>query len=326
MSNSNGIQQVIFQQIKERLPAHLSFVDEIADLLEISNDSAYRRIRGEKEISLEETKKICHNLKISFDTFINNTNDVIPFYQVSFDEDKFNLKQYLNSLLDNITLAGNADEKEMIYVTNDFTVFQLFQIPELATFKLFFWGKTGMGYSGFKDKLFSMDFFKETHEIIGKIARLYVKIPTIEIIGEDAVNSLLRQVKYYMVSVFFKNKEVALLLCDKISELVNHLQKQSELGYKFLYGTKPAGIEGNYTLYYNEILMVDGIVLIRMDNNRICYITTNPMNYIHTTNSGFYDANYIWIKNLIKKSSLISGVSEKDRNRYFLKIKYQIQQ
>src|SRR3990172_5951922 len=282
MSNSNGIQQVIFQQIKERLPAHLSFVDEISDLLEISNDSAYRRIRGEKEISLEETKKICHNLKISFDTFINNTNDVIPFYQVSFDEDKFNLKQYLNTLLDNITLAGNAAEKEMIYVTNDFTVFQLFQIPELATFKLFFWGKTGMGYSGFKDKLFSMD--------------------------------------------FFKNKEVALLLCDKISELVNHLQKQSESGYKFLYGTKPAGIEGNYTLYYNEILMVDGIVLIRMDNNRICYITTNPMNYIHTTNSGFYDANYIWIKNLIKKSSLISGVSEKDRNRYFLKIKYQIQQ
>ena len=60
MSNSNGIQQALFQQVKDQLPGHLSFVDEISDLLEISNDSAYRRIRGEKELSLKETQKVCH--------------------------------------------------------------------------------------------------------------------------------------------------------------------------------------------------------------------------------------------------------------------------
>jgi len=226
---------------------------------------------------------------------------------------------YQDVQLDNIAeyhLAISNEMRGIIYVTNDLTIFQLFQIPELATFKLYFWGKTGMGFSRFEDKLFSMDFFKDMHETIEKIARLYVKIPTIEIIGEDAINTLLRQVKYNLVSGFFKNKEDALLLCDKISELVKHFQKQSELGYKFLYGTKPAGIEGNYTLYYNEILMIDGIVLLKMDDNRITYITTNPMNYIHTTNSDFYKINYKWIKNLIKKS--------KERNRFFLRAQEKI--
>lgn len=324
MEANNNIQQALFQQVKDQLPSHLSFVDEISDLLEISNDSAYRRIRGEKELSLKETQKVCCHFKISFDTFINNTSDVIPFYQVSFKEEEFNLKKYLNTMLDNLTLASKADEKEIIYVTNDLTIFQLFQIPELATFKLYFWGKTGMGFSRFEDVLFSMDLFKEMHETIEKIAKLYVKIPTIEIIGEDSINSLLLQVKYNLVSGFFKKKEDALLLCDKYSELVRHFQKQSELGYKFLYGTKPAGIEGNYTLYYNEIMIVDGIILLRIDDNRISYITTNPMNYIHTTNSNFYETNYNWIKNLIKKSVLISSTSEKERNRFFLRAQKKI--
>ena len=54
---SAGIQQLFFQKIKENMPAHLSFVDDIAEVLEISNDSVYRRIRFEKPISMEEVGK-----------------------------------------------------------------------------------------------------------------------------------------------------------------------------------------------------------------------------------------------------------------------------
>ena len=48
------IQGDFFRQIKQKLPAHLSTVDEIAMLLNISQDSAYRRIRGEKPLSFDE--------------------------------------------------------------------------------------------------------------------------------------------------------------------------------------------------------------------------------------------------------------------------------
>ncbi len=50
------VQQIFFQHIKSNLAAHLSLVDEVAELLNISNDSAYRRIRGEKPLSFEEIK------------------------------------------------------------------------------------------------------------------------------------------------------------------------------------------------------------------------------------------------------------------------------
>ena len=46
------IQGNFFKQIKQNLPAHLSLADEVAELLNISQDSAYRRIRGEKSLAL----------------------------------------------------------------------------------------------------------------------------------------------------------------------------------------------------------------------------------------------------------------------------------
>jgi hypothetical protein len=50
------LQKELFVLIKHTLPSHISLVDEIADLLDISYDSVYRRIRGEKPISLNELK------------------------------------------------------------------------------------------------------------------------------------------------------------------------------------------------------------------------------------------------------------------------------
>ena len=56
-----AVQQVFFNHIKSILPHHLSIVDEVASLLDISNDSAYRRMRGDKPLSFEEVQKLRPN-------------------------------------------------------------------------------------------------------------------------------------------------------------------------------------------------------------------------------------------------------------------------
>jgi hypothetical protein len=61
---TESAQQLFFKHIKSLLPQHISLADTIADVLNISNDSAYRRIRGETQISLEEIKKLCEKFKI----------------------------------------------------------------------------------------------------------------------------------------------------------------------------------------------------------------------------------------------------------------------
>lgn len=49
--NAAELQTAFLKQIKNQLPPHLSLVDAIAEQLNISNDSAYRRIRGEKHLT-----------------------------------------------------------------------------------------------------------------------------------------------------------------------------------------------------------------------------------------------------------------------------------
>ncbi len=53
------LQIAFLKQIKNQLPPHLSLVDALADQLNISNDSAYRRIRGEKHLTFDEIQILC---------------------------------------------------------------------------------------------------------------------------------------------------------------------------------------------------------------------------------------------------------------------------
>ena len=77
MVKANEIQTAIFQAIKHRLPENYSFVHEIAELLGISYDSAYRRIRGDKPLTLDELILLNEKFGLSIDTFLNvETNNV----------------------------------------------------------------------------------------------------------------------------------------------------------------------------------------------------------------------------------------------------------
>ncbi|MBA2329659.1 MAG: hypothetical protein H0V91_08575, partial [Flavisolibacter sp.] len=59
------IQDTLFQRIKEKLSPNQSLADVISEILFVSNDSAYRRIRGETPLVLEEAQLLCQHFDIS---------------------------------------------------------------------------------------------------------------------------------------------------------------------------------------------------------------------------------------------------------------------
>ena len=74
-----AVQQVFFNHIRSILPHHLSIVDEVASLLDISNDSAYRRMRGDKPLTFEEVQKLCVHFNISLDSIFHLDTDTYIF-------------------------------------------------------------------------------------------------------------------------------------------------------------------------------------------------------------------------------------------------------
>src|SRR4030095_32947 len=86
----------LFQHIKSVLPLNLSLADEVADVLDVSIDSAYRRIRGEKQLIFEEIQKLSNHFKISIDKILNLKSDSILFSGSYLEHKDFDFFKYLD--------------------------------------------------------------------------------------------------------------------------------------------------------------------------------------------------------------------------------------
>lgn len=325
MGNEADIQMQLFQKIRDQIPDHVSFVDEIAEILEISNDSAYRRIRGEKAISLYEVQRLCHRYNFSVDDLAGSSIQTVTFKTDLLNEESYSFQDWINNLLSFTVTTGKSEEVEVLFILNELNIFHMLQIPEVCAFKLFFWQKSNLDFPDYRNKCFSLDELDD--EIINlapEIIDHFVKINTIELTTEECLNSYLKQIMYYSEAGYFNSRDDALKLCDKLLDLINHQQRQAELGFKFPYGKHPVGEDGNFQLYHNDIILADNTILVKSNDMQTSFITSNAINLMQTHNKAFFEYNYHWGRNLLSKSILISGTAEKERNKFFLKLRNQI--
>src|SRR5690349_24911233 len=117
--NGSATQEFLFQRIKEKLPPDASLADRIAELLHVSTDSAYRRIRGETPLILEEARTLCEAFSISLDEIIGARQNSISFRFTQLNNSNYSFKKYLIEILENLKLISSAGEKELIYLSKD---------------------------------------------------------------------------------------------------------------------------------------------------------------------------------------------------------------
>ncbi|HRZ22198.1 MAG TPA: hypothetical protein P5184_11045, partial [Bacteroidales bacterium] len=130
---------------------------------------------------------------------------------------------------------------------------------------------------------------------------------------------------YYYISGFFQSRGDAIGLCNSLLRLVGHLKQQAELGYKFLYGTEPVNQGGTFLCYYNDLVLTDNTILFSSHEQKMTYITTNAINLMKSGHRGYFMQNQQWAHNIINRSTLLSGTAERERNKLFRDIVYQIQ-
>ena len=327
MEKVPDFQKTLFEQIRERLPTDASFVHEIAELLSISYDSAYRRIRGEKALDIQDLYILADSYSLSIDTLFRRHGNKIVFDYFTLEPDKLGLKEWLGLILSDTKKISQASEKKIIYAAKDPPVFHNFLIPELAAFKIFFWQKTLCHFPEFKDKKLRLD--EADMEIIDmgrQLLSVSNKIPTIEIWNEDTFNITLRQIEYYKVSGYFEKEDDILNLCDKLEKWVNHIRKQAEYGYKFLYGEPAEGIENTFSMYENEVVLNDNTILVKSDASTTVYLTFNTLSLLITQSPAFCKNVDNYFNKLITKSHLISVSGAKERNRFFNKLLHIIEE
>jgi hypothetical protein len=302
-------------------------VDEIADILEISNDSAYRRIRGEKHLSLHEVHKLSNHFNFSVDELTRSNISTVTFKTNFLVEKETSFRDWIKHLLSFSREVKKAEEAEMLFIWNEVNTFQIMQFPEVCAFKVFFWQKSHLDFSDYRDICFTFDELDDdVLQMIDELIDNYVKISTKEFTTRECLNGILKQVIYYSEAGFFSSRDDALTICGKLHQLIDHMQKQAELGFKFKSGKPPVGEEGNFLMYYNDIILADSTILLKAGDHRTAFMPCNALNVIYTHNREFFEYSYQVGKILLSKSIPISGTAEKERNSFFKLLRNEIDQ
>ncbi|MDQ6889921.1 MAG: hypothetical protein M3Z56_06565, partial [Bacteroidota bacterium] len=159
-----------------------------------------------------------------------------------------------------------------------------------------------------------IDIFNSTGK---KISDLYLKIPSVEIWNLDCINTTIRQIDYYRETRIFKSQQDVETIYNCLEKLVDYIELLVERGYKFPFGEPEQKERVKYSVYINDFVLGDNTVLVEIDGERMVFINHNVINYIMTNNKEFINYTFETLKVLLRKSMLISEISEKERQRFF---------
>src|SRR5258706_4270963 len=318
-SPGNNIQSVFLDQVRNRLADNVSFADELAEILNISRDSAYRRMRGETILSLDEAKTLHNRFGVSLDVLFSNTSEMVTFHRRVVNLKDYTLDKWANSIQKNLEFLKTFEQYEFIFSARDIPVFHYFRIPELSAFKLFFWMKTLIGYPDFEHKLFDKKAVPSALlKAVEKMWTTYSSLSSTEIWNEEAVYDTLRQIEFYQECGFFSHPDQAASLCDQLIKLLAQVQSEAASGIK--------SEGGGFNLYNNEILIADNTVFARMGTTRrSVYVNQNALNLLLTFQEPFCEQTEVYLQNLIKKSTLISKTGEREMSQFFNNMTHRIQ-
>ncbi len=301
----NEIQQQFFQIIKNKIPPEM---------------------RNEKQITFEELYILANHFKISLDQLMNISTSGILFQGNYVNEKTYGFEQYLTGMLHTMAYFSSFKNKEIYYSCKDMPLFNLFLVRELAAFKWFFWLKTYLHFPGFAKRKFKFsdypdDLFKLDQQVLG----MYNQLASREIWNIESMSIFFRQVEFYRDGDVFESDEDVLKLYEALEKTWDHLEKQAALGYKFKIDDPEQKPLGEYKMYFNEVLLGDNSILVITDNLKMAFMTHTTFNFMMTRDVGFTENMYNHMQTQMKRSTLISEVSEKERSRFFRIIRERIQ-
>lgn len=315
------LQERLFRAIQSKIPEFIPLELELAKVTGKDTETVFKWVRGLAEIPLNDAYLLAQKFDLSLGTLGEAHPSIVSFRFQAFGYNLHTIQDYFEAILQELKNVDVIGPKQLFYAANDFPVFSLFQFPELAAFKLFFWGKEVYHLPAFAKRKFDLDEINTSNLKLGEKAwRKYLKMPSVEIWSSDIVNNGLKQVFFAWRNGIFAKKEDALLICDQIMALLDHSEKQAGLGRKFHPDNYPPKRE-NFQLFYNEVAIVNNSLLFKSEDFSVAFVIQETLNYLVTDHPTFCLKTEMRFKQLLQKSTPISIQNEELRTIFFQKLR-----
>ncbi len=295
-----------------------NFARELADLLGVNLDAAYRRIRGSTALTFEEIGKICQKYKVSFDSSINYEGQYYPFqFKRMFADEGFEIIEYLQDILDQLRMLLKDPKASMIITAMDLPYFRQFGHPGLRKFKLYYWRRSVLNLEKYRLSKFDAEIEEHQYEeVMEEIYRTYYQFDSTEIWALETLDSTLKQIEYGLESGFFEKLSDASAICEDLFSLLDRMEQEAVVGKKTLkddlYSHSSA-----LAIYQSDILLSNNAIQVNSADHIYTYVSFNSFNSLMSRAEEFSNECAAWIEQLRIKSIMLSDVSEKHRYQFF---------
>lgn len=307
---NTSLHEYLLTAITQKLPAHISLVEILQEILDISQASAYRRVSKQASFSLDELVKLSRHFHISIDRFLDiRTENVIFQYHQFTDVASF--KRYLQHILARLRQISQNPQSKIISADDDLPILQHFRYPEHTAFKIYYWLLSTYPPNSQKPRFSPAWIEDELLALTQEIYELYTQTPIIEIWTQDCANTTLKQIEYCVEMDLFESSTDTEVVKQQFLDMFVYLENQ-------------AAVNPHFQLYLSEVQIDNNCIWTQTDEGQEVYIRHQFFNVVHTDAQNFCADTHKFLDTLTQKSLLLSGTAEKQRIHFFENIKSKI--
>ena len=321
------LQDFLFESILARFPNRSNAVESISEMFGLGKDSIYRRLRGDTLLTPDEIGQLAQAFNISLDAYIFENNNTVFFRYSPFTRQVKEFSDYLDQIHTDLELIAKLPNPKILYVSAEIPIFHYCLIPEIIAFKLYVWGRTFWEFDYLKDRQFNFDLISyPVIKMSEELTKLYRNIPSVELWNSNITDFTLSQIEYHVMSGGFSDPNDALILCDRLRDLMEHMRNLAKHGRKSLVDTKPEDSSGaSFDLYHNEMVYANNTIIVMTDKGKAVYTAFGNPNFLKSTDIKMCEYSENWFMNLTQKSIPMSNHTEKSRSWFFNNIRKKIE-
>lgn len=309
------MQKQFIQYLKDKMTNNNSFPDEIASVLDIGYDAAYRRINLKTNLTLEESVKLARHFKISLNKLFEvGSQNMILAERSPQIIDLNHLEEYFIKSIENLTPLTKLKSASILYSAKDIPLFYTLKDSYITRYKLYVWLKIA-NQEMTKNKISFDDFINiipsSLLEKAVELGNTYNFISITEFWNDNTINGTIQQIIYFYESQLL-SKDLALKICDDLEKIIHHVEKQT-IQQSIINSKNNA----SYKLYKSDLLTMSNTLMVKTSFKKIFFVPFTVLEYLKIEHQETCDIMEDFFNKQMINSKLLVHSGEKDRTLFF---------
>jgi hypothetical protein len=221
-----------FDKLRQIVPDKKTLAEQVSQLLKISLDGAYRKIRGEVALLYDHYVTLARHYGI--DKHVTDSDKEMLFTRGSVQGAPDKLSDMFSGIMHDMRLLDNKSDYKYFLASDDMPFFWHFIHPILIKFKIHYWTNAlNTDHHVAIEPFDELKYGGAFHEQIVKIRDYWLNIPSTEIVGPLPLNSIVNQIIYYRDAGLFARADIFEEIRKALLEVVDTMEKFCLHGSKF---------------------------------------------------------------------------------------------